>query len=281
MISLNHFQKNYKDFALDVSLEIPAGRVTGLLGRNGAGKSTTIKAVLGLIKADGGVAEVFGKNPREFVPKDKEAIGAALSYSGLNEQLKVSHIIDILRQMYPRFDEAAFRSLCEAQHLPLDKPVKTFSTGMRAKLRVLMAITHEAKLLVLDEPTAGLDVVARTEILDLLRNYLAEDPERSVLISSHISSDLEGFCDDIYLIDDGKNVLHEDTDVILGQYGVLRVSAADYEKLERQYILASRKEAFGYICLTREKQYFLDNYPNLVIENGSLDSVIIIMLGGE
>ena len=152
---------------------------------------------------------------------------------------------------------------------------------MKAKLKVIIAIPHNARLLVLDEPTAGLDVIARSEILDLLRYYLVEDEERSVLISSHISTDLEGFCDDVYLIDDGKLVLHEDTDTILHQYGVLKVSCEQYDRIEKEYLLASRKEAFGYICLTKEKQYFLENYPDIVVENGSLDSVIILMLGRD
>lgn len=281
MISLTDCQKNYKDFSLNISLEIPAGRVTGLIGRNGAGKSTTIKAILGLIKPDAGVVCVLGKNPREFSATDKEALGVVLSYSGLNEEFRVTSIIEILKKMYPQFDETAFLRLCELQEIPLKKPIRSFSTGMKAKLKMIIAITHKAKLLVLDEPTAGLDVIARNEILDLLRYYLTEDDERSVLISSHISTDLEGFCDDVYLIDNGKLVLHEDTDSILNQYGVLKVSSEEYNTIEKEYLLASRKEAFGYVCLTKEKQYFLDNYPKIVVENGSLDSVIILMLGRE
>ena len=281
MISLHNCQKKYKDFSLDISLEIPSGRVTGLLGRNGAGKSTTIKAILGLIKPDGGEASLFGKDPREFTAADKEALGVVLSYSGFDGEFRVESLICILRKMYPQFDEPAFRRLCEQQEIPLKKPIKSFSTGMTAKLKVIIAITHNAKLLVLDEPTAGLDVIARTEILDLLRSYLAEDDDRSALISSHISTDLEGFCDDVYLIENGEIILHEDTDTILSQYGALKVSDAEYDTLDKEFLHASRKEAFGYVCLTKEKQYYLDNYPNIVVENGSLDSVIILMLGKE
>ncbi|MBR7020543.1 MAG: ABC transporter ATP-binding protein [Lachnospiraceae bacterium] len=281
MISLVNCQKKYNDFTLDISLEIPAGRVTGLLGRNGAGKSTTLKAILGLIRPSGGEVRVFDKNPREFSCQDKEALGVALSYSGFNEDFSVESVISVLRKMYPQFDEASFRLLCKQQEIPLRKPIRSFSTGMKAKLKVIIAVTHNAKLLVLDEPTAGLDVIARNEILDLLRNYLAEDEERTVLISSHISSDLEGFCDDVCLIDNGRLVFHEDTDTILQSYGVLKLSSEEYGKIEKEYLLASRKESFGYACLTKEKQYFLDNYPGIVVENGSLDSVIILMLGKE
>lgn len=281
MIKITNLQKNYKDFSLNVSLEVPAGTVTGLIGKNGAGKSTTIKAILGLIKTDGGSVEVFGKDPRKFTTEDKEKLGVALSDSGFSMMLNVKDIIKILKKMYHSFDEQFFLAQCKEQGLPLDKNLKDFSTGMKAKLRVLVAISHDAKLLVLDEPTAGLDVLARNELLDMLRAYLAQDNERSILISSHISSDLEGLCDDIYMIHQGKILLHEDTDTILGQYGILKVSEEEYEKLDKQYLVASKKESFGYSCLTNEKQFYLDNHPNIVVENGNIDNMIVIMLGGK
>ena len=122
-------------------------------------------------------------------------------------------------------------------------------------IRVLVAISHAAKLLILDEPTSGLDVLARNDILDMLRDYLAQDSERSILISSHISSDLEGLCDNVYMIHKGKIILREDTDAILGQYGILKVSEEEYAKLDKQYLKATKKESFGYTCLTNEKQF--------------------------
>ena len=281
MIKITNLQKNYKDFSLNVSLEVPAGTVTGLIGRNGAGKSTTIKAILGLIKTDGGEVEVLGKNPREFTFADKENLGVALSDSGFSMLLNLKEIIKILKKSYHSFDEKFFLEQCKEQGLPMDKDLKDFSTGMKAKLRVLVAISHNAKLLVLDEPTAGLDVLARNDLLDMLRNYLAQDSERSILISSHISSDLEGLCDDVYMINKGKILLHEDTDTILGQYGILKVSDEEYAKLDKQYLVATKKESYGYSCLTNEKQYYLDNYPNIVVENGNIDNMIVIMLGGK
>ncbi|MBP5281434.1 MAG: ABC transporter ATP-binding protein [Lachnospiraceae bacterium] len=281
MIKLENLQKSYKDFDLDVSLEVPAGTVTGLIGKNGAGKSTTIKAILGLIKPNGGTLEVLGKTPRDFTSRDKENLGVALSDSGFSMQFTVEDVIHILKNLYHEFDEKAFREQCKEQGLPFDKLLKDFSTGMKAKLRVLVAISHNAKLLVLDEPTAGLDVLARNDILDMLRAYLAQDSERSILISSHISSDLEGLCDNIYMIDKGRILLHEDTDTILGQYGILKVSEEEFAKLDQQYIIAKKKESFGYSCLTNEKQFYLDNYPNIVIENGNIDNMIMIMLGGK
>ena len=281
MVTLNNFRKHYKDFDLNISMQIPAGTVTGLIGRNGAGKSTTIKAILGLINPDEGEVCVFDKNPREFTPRDKEAIGTVIGGNLLGDFITAEDTIAILRKMYADFDEPYFRAQCKALELPLEKPFKDLSNGMKARLRVRIAISHKARLLVLDEPTAGMDVIARSEILDLLREYLAQDGERSVLISSHISSDIEGFCDDVYLIERGEIVLHEDTDTILGQYGVLKLSENEFRDVERQYIVACKKEAYGYACLTKEKQYFVDNYPGIIVENGSLDSTIILMLGGR
>ncbi len=281
MISLKDLTKEYNDFELNVSMEIKPGTVCGLIGKNGAGKSTTIKAILGLIRPTSGHIEVLGKEPYSFTAKDKMMIGACMSDSGFSRVLSVNDIISILKKSYPDFNENDFRKKCKDQGLPFDKPLEKFSTGMKAKLRVLCAICHSAKLLIMDEPTSGLDVTARTEILDMLREYMAEDEERSMLISSHISSDLEGLCDEIYMISEGKIVLHEDTDVLLGQYGILKLSSEDYEKLDKNYIVSARKQSYGYECLTNEKQFYIDNYPSLTIENSSIDNIIMLLLGKE
>ena len=152
---------------------------------------------------------------------------------------------------------------------------------MKAKLKILTALSHQADLLILDEPTAGLDVIARDELLNLLREYMEEDDSRSILISSHISSDLEGLCDDLYMIHDGHIVLHEETDVLLSEYGLLKVSAAQYEKLDKQYLLRIKKESYGYSCLTAEKSFYEENYPDIAIEKGNIDEMITMMVKGS
>ena len=281
MVKVDNLVKTYGDFRLDISLEIPEGTVTGIVGKNGAGKSTAIKAILGLIRPDSGHVSINGKAASALTGSEKAAIGAALSDSGFSAYLRVKDILCILRKMYPAFDEALFTNYCHAQKLPMDKQVKDFSTGMRAKLRVISAISHRAELLIMDEPTAGLDVEARNEILDLLRQYLQENEKRSILLTSHISSDLEGLCDDIYLIHDGKLVLHEDTDTILSSYAVLKVDEETYEKLDRRFLLGTRRESFGYACFTNEKQFYMENYPGIVVENGSIDDLILMMTGGK
>ncbi|MGN0664972.1 MAG: AAA family ATPase [Huintestinicola sp.] len=152
---------------------------------------------------------------------------------------------------------------------------------MKAKLRVLTALSHNAKLLIMDEPTAGMDVEARNEILDILRSYLEKQEDSSVLITSHIASDLEGLCDDIYLIHEGKILLHEDTDVILSDYGVIKVDEMTFQKLDKEAILRYKKEAYGYSCLTDQKRFYLENYPGTVIESCGIDDLILILTGGK
>lgn len=151
---------------------------------------------------------------------------------------------------------------------------------MKAKLRVLTALSHHAKLLVMDEPTAGLDVEARNHILDMLRAYMEEDEERSILITSHIASDLEQLCDDIYLIHNGTLILYEDTDVILEQYGLLKVSEDQFAGLDQDYLLKTQKTSYGYACFTNHKDYYKENYPGIIVENGNIDELILMMTGG-
>lgn len=281
MVKIENLRKSYGSFSLDCSMEILPGRVTGLIGQNGAGKSTTFKAVLGLISPEGGNISIFGKNIRDFDVADKQKIGVVLSDSGFSGYLSVKDLIPVMENIYDSFDKDFFVSQAEKFALPLNKKIKEFSTGMKAKLKVLTAISHDARLLVLDEPTAGLDVVARDELLELLRNFMERDDGRSILISSHISSDLESICDDIYMIDDGKIIMHEDTDVLLDEYALLKISKEQYEGIDKQYILSRRKENYGYSCLTDQKRYYMENYPRIAIEKGNIDNVITMMIRGE
>lgn len=281
MLRIEDLKKHYDNFTLDCSLEVMPGCVTGLIGQNGAGKSTTFKAILGLISTDGGNITILGKDIRDFTAKDKEKLGVVLSDSGFSGYLKIKDIIPVMENMYTRFDKPFFLEQAERFQLPLNKQIKDFSTGMKAKLKVLAAISHNAKLLLLDEPTAGLDVIARDEVLEMLREFLEKDEERSILISSHISSDLESLCDNLYMIHDGKIILHEDTDVLLSDYALLKVNEEQYRKLDRQFILRSKKETYGYSCLTDQKQYYIENYPKIAVEKGTIDEVITMMIRGR
>lgn len=280
MLRLENVKKKYKDFELNCSLEVPEGYITGLVGANGAGKSTTFKAILGLLKVDEGRIEIFGKPSDQITVVDKEQIGVVLADSGFSGYLCIRDLIPMLDSLYSNFEKEDFIEKCRHFCLPLDKKIKEFSTGMKRKLHILAAISHGARLLILDEPTAGLDVVARDELLGMLREYMEQDG-RAILISSHISADLEGFCDDIYMIDSGEVIIHEETDTLLSGYAVLKVTKEQYETLDKNYILRRKKEEYGYSCLTDQRQFYQENYPQIEIEKGSIDEVIMMMIRGE
>ena len=281
MLKIKDLKKSYDLFQLDVSFEIPRGCITGLIGANGAGKSPIFKGILDLISIDGGTIEIFGKDYKTLSKKEKEKLGVVLAESGFSGFLTVQDVAKILENMYSQFDKAMFFDYCKRYQLPLKKQIKEFSTGMKAKLKILTAISHKAEFLLLDEPTTGLDVLAREDLLSMLREYMEENENRTILISSHISTDLEGLCDDLYMIDNGKVVLHEEIDTLLGQYGLLKISSEQYDTLDKNYLLRKKRESWGYACLTNQKQFYLENYPSYTMEKGSIDEVITMMIKGE
>lgn len=280
LVKMEQVRKHYGAFELDCSLRLETGRITGLIGPNGAGKTTVFKLILGLITPEEGTLKVLGKEAGALTLREREKLGAVLADSGFSGYLTVSDVLPVLAGLYKSFDRRGFLESCGKFGIPLNKRIKEFSTGMKAKLKVLVALSHEASLLILDEPTAGLDVIAREEIGDLLRSYM-EREDRGILISSHISADLEGLCDDLYLIDQGSIRLYEETDVLLDQYGLLKVSEEQYEGLDKRYVISRRKEPFGFDCLTNQKDFYLENHPDLVVEKGSIDEVITMMIRGE
>lgn len=280
MIKLTSVVKNYPNFHLECSLSVPENRVTALIGPNGAGKSTAFKAILGLVFPEGGRIELFGKTRDQITEKDQGQIGVVLSDSGFCGYLQIRDILPVMARLYPEFEKDAFVKSCAQSRLPLDKKIKDFSTGMKAKLKVLAAISHNPRLLILDEPTAGLDVLARGEVLDMLRDYMIPGG-RSILISSHISGDLEGFCDDFYMIDQGKIVMHEDTDVLIDDYGIIKVTEEKYETMDKKWLLRKKREAYGFSLLTAQKRFYRENEPGLAIEKCSIDEALLMMIKGE
>lgn len=285
MIEISNIKKNYQNFRLECSLNIASGRITGIIGANGAGKSTLFKAILGLINLDEGQIKIFGKDSRKLDVHDKEKLGVVLAESGFSEYLKVKALVPILKNMYPDFDKDMFLNKCNNFNIPLNKMIKDLSTGTKAKLKVIVAISHNAEILILDEPTAGLDVITRNEVLDIIRTYMEEEM-RTVIISSHISSDLENLCDDIYMINDGKIILHEDMYKLLDLYGVIKANEEQYKNLKsdtnyKNIILCCEKEKYGYKCITNDRKYIVDNYPEIVIEKGNIDELIMVLVKGE
>ena len=277
---LKGVKKSYGAFQLDVTMQLEEGRITGVVGKNGAGKSTTFKAMLGLIHTEGGTMRLLGQDGPIDSPKRKQQVGVVLSGSTFCGALTGKQVCGIMESLYDAFDRNWFQEQCRRLAIPLDRKITEFSTGMRAKLKVLLALSYKARLLILDEPTAGLDVVARETILDLLRSYM-EQEGRGILISSHISSDLEGLCDDLYLIDDGKIALHEEMDVLLDQYGLLKMDEATWQSIDKSWILRWKKEPWGVSALTSERRFYQENYPKMVAEKGSVDEMVYMAVKGE
>lgn len=280
LAELKGVKRSYGAFQLDVTMQLEEGRITGVVGKNGAGKSTTFKAMLGLIHTEGGTMRLLGQDGPIDSPKRKQQVGVVLSGSTFCGALTGKQVCGIMESLYDAFDRNWFQEQCRRLAIPLDRKITEFSTGMRAKLKVLLALSYKARLLILDEPTAGLDVVARETILDLLRSYM-EQEGRGILISSHISSDLEGLCDDLYLIDDGKIALHEEMDVLLDQYGLLKMDEATWQSIDKSWILRWKKEPWGVSALTSERRFYQENYPKMVAEKGSVDEMVYMAVKGE
>ncbi len=278
MLKVNHVQKSYSHFHLDCSLEIKPGSITGIIGKNGSGKTTLFKAILNLIHIDSGDITLLDKDNKNV---DKNKIGCTLANISLCEYLKLKDLMNLLNNTYKDFDLDYFLQKCKQYQFPLDKKINEFSTGMKAKLNVLIALSHHASFLILDEPTNGLDILAREEIIDLIREFMEEDESHSVLISSHISSDLENLCDDIYIIDQGQFIFHEFTDCLLDQYGLLKLTDEQFQQVDSSYFLKTRKETYGWDVLTNQRQFYLENYPDIIVEKNNFDTLFSMMLRGE
>ena len=243
-IRIQNLTKRFEGFALEgVSFAVPRGAVVGFIGENGAGKSTTIKSILGLIRPDGGSIEVFGKDVGSLTKEERGRLGAVLGDGKLPENLTAKDLDGVFRHIFARWDAAAFFAYLDRFALPRGKKIKDFSRGMRQKFALAVALSHGADVLVLDEPTAGLDPVARDEILDILYDFI-QDERRSVLISSHIVSDLEKLCDYIAFIHRGRLVFFEEKDALYEKYAVLR---APFETLRScaDAVVAVHRGEFG------------------------------------
>ena len=249
-IELNAVQKHYPGFDLDLSLQLPEGCILGLIGENGAGKSTTIRLLLGMTKPDAGRISVLGRdNSRDFEPVRAE-IGVVLDEPGYPDCLSPRQLGKVLSGIHRNWDAAAYEATCKKLSLTPDKPIKDFSRGMRMKLSIAAALSHHPRLLVLDEPTSGLDPVVRDEVVDLFSDFTREEG-RSVLISSHIVSDLEKLCDYIAFLHKGKLLLFEEKDRLSEEYGLVLCPRERLAALGDGAVLGRRETPYGVSALVR------------------------------
>lgn len=250
-IEIKNLTKKFKGFSLDnVSISLPTGCIMGLIGENGAGKTTVIKSVLGLIHPDGGKISIFGKEPTSEMKND---IGVVLDEIGIPIQFNIKDVDSIMKNIFTKWDSNVFYDYIKKFSLPDKKAFKTFSKGMKMKLGIAIALSHNAKLLILDEPTSGLDPLVRDEIIDIFNDF-TRDETHSILISSHIVSDLEKICDYITFIHNGKITLCEEKDILLEKYGFINTSEDVLAGLDKSAVKGKKSHKFGTeAVIVREK----------------------------
>ena len=240
-LNINNLTKKYKGFTLDnVSFSLPQGCILGLIGENGAGKSTTIRSILGSVKYDGSI-EVLGQ---PISAKLKNRIGVVLDEVGFPDKLNANDINKIMKNMFSNWDEKLYNEYLDKFDLPKNKAFSDFSKGMKMKLGIAVALSHNAELLILDEPTSGLDPLVRDEIIDILNDFTREE-NHSILISSHIVSDLEKLCDYIAFMHKGKLMLCEEKDNLLEQYVFINTTEEQLAELDENAVKGKRSNKWS------------------------------------
>ncbi len=281
-IEISNLSKKYRNFELsNVSFSLPEGSIMGLIGENGAGKTTTLKAILGLIKKDGGAVRLLGhemdpRNEREI----REQIGVVFEESNFHDSLRTPQISSILGKVYQSWDSALFGRYLSKFSLPSDKPIKQFSTGMKRKLSLSAALAHHPKLLILDEATSGLDPVVRDEILDLFLEFIQRE-DHSILLSSHITSDLDKIADYITFLHGGRVIFSQSKDELLEQMGVLKCPLEQLAHFPREQILRYRENQFGAEALIADKALFLQQHPGAIVDPASTEEIMLFYVRGK
>lgn len=280
ILEVRNLTKQYADFTLDhVSFSIPKGTIMGLIGENGAGKSTTINAILDLIHKDDGTVTFWGQE-LSSAKQLKEDIGVVFDGINFYETLTAAKVGKISQTAYKQWEDRLYREYLNRFQLPTDKEIKTFSKGMKMKLCIAVALSHRPKLLILDEATSGLDPVMRDDILDVFLEFV-QDEEHSIMISSHITTDLEKVADNITFIHHGKVLFCKAKDELLYQYGIVRCGAAVFDEIDKSEILAYRKEDYQWNVLVADKQKARRRYKNAVVDDAAIDDILLLYVKGE
>ncbi len=278
VIEIKNLKKVYDNFTLgEINLSIESGKVIGLIGENGAGKTSLIKSILNIIKIEGEIKLFNSNNLNEDT---KENVGIVLDNAFFPENLSPKDIETILKSIYKNWDTQVFQDYIKRFNLDYKKTIKNMSKGMKKKLEIACALSHHPKLLILDEPTSGLDPVVRSEVLDLFQEFMESD-SHTILISSHITSDLERIADQIILIDKGKIQLNEDKDEIINKYGILKCSLEEFDKIDSEDIINYKKTKYSYEILVKDKNKMEKKYKDYIIDKISLDELLLLITKGE
>ena len=279
-LEINHLKKNYIDFHLnDVSVKIPKGTIMGLIGENGAGKSTIINTVLNIAKKDAGEVKVFNKDIEKCEKEIKEDLAVIFDECHYNPNFKCKTIGKFMSKIYKNWQQETFDNYLIRFELPTEKKIKDFSKGMKMKLAFAVALSHQAKFLILDEATSGLDPVVRDEILDILKEFVM-DENNTVLISSHITSDLDKISDYISFLHNGELIFTKTYEDIQDHYGVIKCGSKIFESVDKNEIIAYKKEDFEYRLLVQDRHTFAKVYQDVVIEKASLEDIMLFYIKG-
>ena len=280
-IKVKNLNKKYEGFELkNISFEIPEGSIVGLIGENGAGKTTTIKSILNIINSEGEI-QVLGKDIKQNEKEIKSKLGVVLDDSFLSEYLTPKKINSIMKDFYNTWDKKLFEKYIKIFKLPENKMIKDFSRGMKMKLKIATAISHKPQILILDEPTSGLDPIVRNEILDIFRQFIAEDETRSILVSTHITTDLEHISDYIMFIKNGEITLNLPTSEILENYGIVKCDEKDFSKISKEDYEYYRKEKYQYEVLVKNKKMIKSKYGISTIDKASIEDIMLFYIKGE
>lgn len=273
--------KRYPDFLLnEVSFSVPRGTIVGLIGENGAGKSTTINAILNLVEKDAGQIEILGKKEREIDFNTRNRIGIVFDKHNFPVSMSPNSLGKLLETVYPLWDRNRYWELLKKLSLPADRKIKQLSKGMKMKLAIAVALAHHSEILILDEATSGLDPIVRDDILDMLLEFVQEE-NHSVLVSSHITSDLEKIADYIVFLHRGKVIFSKTKDELRYHYGIMKCGAAQFEKMDKADIVAYRKQDFEWQILVENRAEAQRKYPNSIIDPATLDDIMLLFIKGE
>ena len=281
ILEIKNLCKKYDNFELkNISFTLPKGMIMGFIGENGAGKTTTIKAILDIINSYSGEIKIFGLDNRKNEKEIKEDIGVVLDDMFFPEILTPNDINNTMQSIYKNWDTKMFNDYLQEFSLLPNKQIKTFSKGMRKKLEIATALSHHPKLLILDEPTSGLDPVARAEVIQIFQSILEKD-DSSILLSSHITADLEHIADYITFINNGEIVLSKTTDELLDKYGIVKCSEKKFKNINKKDYIKYKKSKYEYEVLVPNKREFKTKYNISIIDKITLDDLMVLMIKGE
>lgn len=281
VIELKNVVKDYGDFKLDhISFAVPEGSVCGFIGQNGAGKTTTINLILDIINRDEGEISLFGKPVDKDHAYVREDVGVVFDEMGFHEFMTAKDINIMMKNIYKKWDEVAFFDYLKKFSLPSKKKCGAFSRGMRMKLQIAVAMSHKAKLLIMDEPTSGLDPIVRNEMIGIFRDFVVEE-DHTILLSSHITGDLEKIADEVVFIDGGKIVFSGNKDEILEKHGILKCKKEEASKVSEALIVGVEKEAYSTSILVNDRHAAAKLYPDMVIEEAALEDIMIYYVNAK